>query len=231
MGSKWDKFVESFITNEGYTLVLEGLSATLRIALFGFAIGLILGIIIATVKVSSNKSKVVKGFSIFTDAYVGFFRGTPILVQLLLGHFVVFPLMGLKMPSIVEAILIFGLNSAAYVSEIIRSGILSVDPGQMEAGRSLGLSYPTTMIRIVFPQAIKNSLPSLGNEIIALIKDTSVASMCAVMDLTNAFQLVAGGREYIIPYCILALCYLVLVLALTLIIKLIERRLRAGDKR
>jgi polar amino acid transport system permease protein len=231
MGAKWNKFVESFIVNEGYKLVLEGLSATLRIALIGFVIGLILGIIIATIKVSSRKNKIVKALSVVADVYVGFFRGTPILVQLLLGHFVLFPLIGLNLPAIMEATLVFGLNSTAYVSEIIRSGILSVDVGQMEAGRSLGLSYSKTMIKIVFPQAIKNSLPSLGNEIIALIKDTSVASMVAVMDLTNAFQLVAGGKEYIIPYCVLALCYLVLVLILTLIIKLIERRMRASDKR
>ena len=143
-----------------------------------------------------------------------------------------FPVLGINLPSVLEATVVFGLNSGAYVSEIIRSGILSVDPGQMEAGRSLGLNYVHTMVRIVFPQAIKNSLPSLGNELIALIKDTSVATMVAVVDLTNAFQILAGGTyEFIVPYIVLALFYLVMVLTLSLIIKIIERRLRASDKR
>ena len=150
----------------------------------------------------------------------------------MLGHFLLFPILGINLPVVIEAIIIFGLNSGAYVSEIVRSGILSVDAGQMEAGRSLGLNYFQTMLRVVFPQAIKNSLPSLGNELIALVKDTSVASMITVIDLTNAFQLIgAGSYEYFIPYIMLAIFYLVIVMSLSLVIKLIERRLRASDKR
>lgn len=232
MAKKWNKFIKAFVTNEGYKMVLEGLSATAQIALFGFLIGLLLGLIIATIKVSAKNNKVVLILSKIGDVYVGFFRGTPIIVQLLLGHFVLFPIMGINLPSIMEAIIVFGLNSGAYVSEIIRSGILSVDAGQMEAGRSLGLSYVQTMIKVVFPQALKNSLPSLGNELIALVKDTSVASMVAVLDLTNAFQILASGTyEFIVPFIVLAMFYLVIVLILSAIIKIIERRLRASDKR
>lgn len=232
MAKKWNKFTKAFVTNEGYKMVLEGLSATAQIALFGFLIGLFLGLIIATIKVSAKRNKIVMVLSKIGDVYVGFFRGTPIIVQLLLGHFVLFPLLGISLPAIFEAVIVFGLNSGAYVSEIIRSGILSVDAGQMEAGRSLGLSYVQTMVKVVFPQAIKNSLPSLGNELIALVKDTSVASMVAVLDLTNAFQIIASGTyEFIVPFIVLALFYLTIVLILSLIIKLIERRLRASDKR
>ena len=126
----------------------------------------------------------------------------------------------------------FGLNSGAYVSEIIRGGILSIDVGQTEAGRALGLNYRQTMIKIVLPQAIKNVIPTLGNEFIALLKETSVVSFIAVVDITKSFQNIANSTyEYIVPYIVLAIVYLVLVLAVTGLIKLIERRLRASDKR
>ena len=154
------------------------------------------------------------------------------IVQLLLIHFVLFPLMGLEIPILIEAVLAFGLNSGAYVSEIMRGGILSVDIGQTEAGRALGLNYRQTMLRIILPQAVKNVVPTLGNEFIALLKETSVVSFITVVDLTKAFQNIANSTyEFIIPYIVLALVYLVLVLIVTAIIKLIERRLRASDRR
>ena len=232
MASKWNKFVRAFVDNEGYLTVIEGLKATAKIALFGFLIGLFIGIVVALVKIASDRNRVAKAFSVVGSIYVGFFRGTPIIVQLLIGHYVLFPLIGVHVNNLVEAIVIFGLNSGAYVSEIMRSGVLSVDIGQTEAGRAIGLSYFTTMRRIVLPQAFKNSLPALGNELIALIKDTSVASFVAVVDLTQSFRLLASGTyEFIVPYLILALVYLVIVLTLTLIIKLVERRLRKGDRR
>lgn len=231
MASKWHKFVVAFIDNNGYKTVLGGLKVTAKIALFGFLIGVVIGIIVALVKIAARRSKVASGFSVIGDVYVGFFRGTPIVVQLLIGHFVLFPLIGLKVDSVLEAILIFGMNSGAYVSEIMRSGVLSVDIGQTEAGRAIGLGYGTTMRRIVLPQAFKNSLPALGNELIALTKDTSVASFIALVDLTQSFRLLASGTyEFIIPYLILALIYLVIVIAMTIIIKLIERRLRKSDR-
>ena len=154
------------------------------------------------------------------------------VVQLLLSYYVALPLMGINLPSVTVATAVFGLNSGAYISEIMRGGILSVDIGQTEAGRALGLNYGQTMIRIVLPQAIKNVVPTLGNEFIALLKETSVVSFIAVIDLTKSFQNIANSTyEYIIPYIVLALVYLVLVLAVTGIIKLVERRLRAGDRR
>lgn len=228
---QWEVFVRTFVTNEGYKNVLLGLKNTAYIALFGFLIGIVIGTVVAVIKVSGKQSKVAKAISRIGDIYVGFFRGTPIIVQLLLIYYVLFPLMGVTVDKLIVAIVTFGINSGAYVSEIMRSGIQSVDVGQLEAGRSLGMSYTTTMLRVVIPQAVKNSLPSLGNELIALVKDTSVAGFIAVFDLTQAFKLIGSSSyAYIIPYVMLALFYLVIVLALTLIIKLIERRLRKSER-
>lgn len=231
--SSWNKFVRAFIENEGYKQVLSGLKATAQIALFGFIIGVVLGVIIAVVKIAGNRSKAGKVLAKICDVYVTFFRGTPIIVQLLLSYYLLFPLiLQINVDNILVAIITFGMNSGAYVSEIIRGGILAVDIGQTEAGRSLGLSYPSTMLRIVLPQAFKNTLPTLGNELIALVKDTSVVSFIAIVDLTNAFQLIGSGTyEFIIPYLMLALTYLVIVLVLTFIIRLIERRLRKSDRK
>lgn len=229
--SKWSKFVRFFVEYEGYVNVIEGLKNTAYIALIGFAIGLIIGSIIGIIKTSSNRNKFTAVLARICDVYVGFFRGTPILVQLLLSYYVLFPLMGINVDKVVVATITFGLNSGAYVSEIIRSGILSIDVGQLEAGRALGLSYSTTMVKIVLPQALKNSIPALGNELITIVKDTSVASIIAVLDLTQAFKFIGSGSfDYVMPYIILALFYLVIVIILTIIIKLIERRLRKGDK-
>jgi polar amino acid transport system permease protein len=193
---------------------------------------MVIGCLLATCKILPKSSFIVKLLSGFADFYVAIFRGTPMVVQLLLMHFVLFPLMNIDIDSKFEAVLAFGLNSGAYVSEIMRGGILSVDIGQTEAGRALGLNYGQTMLRIVLPQAIKNVVPTLGNEFIALLKETSVVGFIAVVDLTKAFQNIANSTyEYIIPYVVLALVYLVIVLAVTGIIKLVERRLRAGDRR
>ena len=232
MGAAWEVFVKQMITLEGYKKVLEGLGNTALIAIFGLLIGMVIGCLLATCKILPKSSIVVKILSGVSDVYVAIFRGTPMVVQLLLIHFVLFPLIGIQMPTILEAILAFGFNSGAYVSEIMRGGILSVDIGQTEAGRALGLNYGQTMMRIVLPQAIKNVVPTLGNEFIALLKETSVVSFITVVDLTKSFQNIANSTyEYIIPYIVLALVYLVLVLAVTGVIKLIERRLRAGDRR
>jgi polar amino acid transport system permease protein len=232
MGSSWDVFVKQMIDYEAYKKVLEGLGNTALIAIFGLLIGMVIGCLLATCKILPKSSPMIKTLSGFSDVYVAIFRGTPMVVQLLLIHFVLFPLIGVQIPTILEAILAFGFNSGAYVSEIMRGGILSVDIGQTEAGRALGLNYGQTMMRIVLPQAIKNVVPTLGNEFIALLKETSVVSFITVVDLTKAFQNIANSTyEYIIPYVVLALVYLVIVLAVTGIIKLIERRLRAGDRR
>lgn len=212
---------------------MEGFQNTLVIAVLGLIIGIVIGTILAVTKVIPQKKVLPKILSKLTDIYVGLFRGTPMVVQLLIFYYVLFPLMGMaNIPALSVAVVTFGMNSGAYVCEIMRSGILSVDKGQMEAGRAMGLNYAQTMFRIIIPQAVKNILPTLGNEFIVLIKDTSVASFITVVDLTKAFQLIGSANyEFLIPYIVLALCYLVIVYFITLIIKLLERRLRASDRR
>ena len=166
------------------------------------------------------------------DIYITVVRGTPMALQLFIMAFVILTIRGF--PQAVTAIIAFGINSGAYVAENIRAGILSVDIGQTEAGLSLGLSQKTTMMRIVIPQAIKNVIPAIGNELIALIKETSIVTMIGMQDLTAAAKNVGGGNNlasYFAPMVVAAIFYLAIVYALTFAIKIIERRLRASDKR
>ena len=222
-------FLKYFVDYGGYKTVLTGLLNTVIIAYGGLVIGIVIGSIVATIKLAGTRNKVAKIISYIGDCYTGIFRGTPIVVQLIIFHFVIFR--G-ALPSPWEATLVFGLNSGAYVAEIMRGGIQSVDVGQLEAGRTVGLSYVTTMFKVVLPQAVKNVVPTLGNELIALIKDTSVASYAATLDLNAAFTAIAGATyDYMIPYFVLALVYLVIVILLTVLIKLIERRLRRSEKK
>ena len=228
--SKFEIFWNQF-TLGGYKNFLEGLKNTALIALFGLLIGFLLGCIIATVKLIPKKHPVVDFFKALCNIYIMVFRGTPMVVQLLLMHFALFPLIGFNIDSVAEAMLIFGMNSAAYMSEMLRSGINAVDKGQMEAGRSLGFGFTATMTRIILPQAIKNILPTLGNEFIALIKETSIVSFIAVMDLTKSFQAIASSTlEYFVPYILLAVVYLVLVMIITWLIRLLERRLSKNER-
>ncbi len=233
LGKAWSLFYKVVVTNNGYTRILDGLKNTILIAVIGLIIGIFIGTLLAVTKVVPRKKLFAKVMSTLTDIYVGFFRGTPMVVQLLVFYYVLLPLLGLsKVPALSVAIVTFGMNSGAYVCEIMRSGILSVDKGQMEAGRALGLGYGRTMLKVVIPQAVKNILPTLGNEFISLVKETSVASFITVVDLTRAFQNVgAANYEYFIPYIILALCYLVIVYLITWAVKLLERRMRASDRR
>ena len=225
----WSKFKLQVFELEGYKTILTGLKNTLIIAIGGFVIGIILGAIIAILQLLPD-SKISKTLKSIAKGYVGFFRGTPIVVQLLLGWYVLKPILGIRNANaVIWGMVIFGMNSSAYVSEIIRGGILSVDKGQMEAGRSLGLSYYKTMVKIVLPQAFKNSLPSLGNELIAIVKETSVAGFVSVVDLQVAFKQQDTVYNPIICYLVLAVVYIILVVLFTILIKLIERRLRASD--
>ena len=231
---KWEVFWEKFGGPDGAwrRVIEEGLKNTLVIAFLGLAIGIVLGTIIAAVKVMPKYKLLPRVLDKVCAVYVGFFRGTPIVVQLLLAYYVLFPLMDVQLGSLNTCILVFGLNSAAYCSEIMRGGILSVDGGQMEAGRAVGMSYAATMMKIVVPQAIKNILPTLGNELIALVKDTSVVSFVAAVDLYKTFNEI-GNRtyEYIIPYTAMAVIYIVLVAIISLGVKLMERSLRKSDRR
>lgn len=228
----WNSFYEQFITYDGYKIVLQGLLNTMIIALVGLVIGIVIGTIVAVIHVAGTRNKVARVFAVVGDVYTTVFRGTPIVVQLLVFHFVLFPLMRLNVPGVWESVLVFGLNSGAYVSEIMRGGIQSVDVGQLEAGRTLGLSFTVTMLKVVFPQAIKNVIPTLGNELIAITKDTSVAGYVGTTDLTVAFRALASNNyQIIIPYLMLALVYLIIVIIFTVIIRAVERRLRKSERR
>ena len=224
-------FCRHFFEYGGYKNFFKGLGNTALIAVFGLLIGFLIGCVIATVKILPTKNKAAIVLKKICDVYIAIFRGTPMVVQLLLMHFALFPALGLNMSSVAEAMIIFGFNSGAYMAEILRGGINAVDAGQMEAGRSLGFGFGETMIRIILPQAIKNILPTLGNEFIALIKETSVVSFIAVLDLTKAFQNIAASTyEYFVPYIVLALVYLILVLVITWLISLMERRLKKNER-
>ena len=225
-------FIEHFITKGGYKVALQGLLVTVEIAIFGLIIGILLGTLIAIVRVMPKYRRLPKVLDVICSIYVGFFRGTPMVVQLLVGYYVLFPAMGIRLDGVVVAILIFGLNSAAYVSEMMRSGIQSVDIGQLEAARALGMPYGTAMLKIVIPQSIKNILPTLGNEFIMLIKDTSIVSFIAVVDITKAFRQIGDATyEYVIPYLFLALVYLIIIIGITLLIRLMERRLKKSERK
>lgn len=230
--NKWNLFIDTFLNKGGYKEVVTGLINTLIIALVALVIGIIIGTIIAAVEVQPKKGRVMTVLNKICTVYVAFFRGTPIVVQLLLGYFVILPLLGWNFSSVVVATMIMGLNSGAYVSEIMRSGILSVDVGQMEAGRAMGLNYGTTMRKIIIPQAIKNILPTLGNELISLIKETSVVSFIGVVDLYKAFRTIGSGNyEYMMPFLVMAVIYIVIILLITFGLRMMERGLRASDKR
>ena len=224
-------FIEQFITKGGYKTVLSGLLVTVEIAVLGLIIGILLGTVIAVVRVTPKYKVMPKILDGICNVYVAFFRGTPMVVQLLIGYYVLFPALNIAIDAVLVAVLIFGLNSAAYVSEIMRSGIQSVDIGQLEAARALGLPYSTSMLKIVIPQSIKNILPTLGNEFIVLVKDTSIVSFIAVVDLTKAFRQIGDATyEYVVPYLMLAAVYLVLVLGITFAIRDMERRLKRNER-
>ena len=231
-GQKLDKFIEIFIEYNGYVKVVEGLKNTLIIAVVGLIIGIIIGTLIATVRVVPKYKLLPRILNGICGFYVGLFRGTPIVVQLLVFYYVLLPLMGMRMTGFHVAIVVFGLNSGAYISEIMRSGIQSVDHGQMEAGRAVGLSFGTTMMKVVLPQAVKNILPTLGNEFIVLIKETSVVSFVGAADLYVAFNYIGSNSyEFMVPYLVMALIYIVLVLIISAGIKIMERSLRKSDRR
>ena len=235
MGSfdkKIAKFLDIMIDNGGYNKVLEGLKNTLLIALVGLAVGIIIGTLIATVRVVPKYKRLPRVLNGIASFYVGFFRGTPMVVQLLLFYYVLLPLLGVKSSGVQVSMIVFGLNSGAYISEIMRGGIMSVDRGQMEAGRALGLSFSVSMMKIVIPQAVKNILPTLGNEFIALIKETSVVSFVGAADLYVAFNYIGtNSYEFMVPYLAMAIIYIVIVMLITLGIKLMERGLAKSDRR
>lgn len=229
--AQWDSFVLEFITKKGYLNIFKGLGVTMQIAIIGLILGIIIGTLIATIRVLPKYKLIVKIFDKICSVYVAFFRGTPMIVQLLVGYWVLFPVLGISIDGILVASIIFGLNSGAYVSEIMRGGINSVDKGQMEAGRAVGLSFGTTMIKIVIPQAVKNIMPTLGNEFITLIKETSVVYFISVVDLCRSFQQLGGpSSQFVVPYLVMAVFYIVIVLIVSLLVKLLEKIFSKYDK-
>ncbi len=233
------EFILNFIEKNRWKMLLTGLENTLIITFFALLIGVALGSVIALVRTTWNQTRssmhggvgrvLLKIADAFCRVYTTVIRGTPVVVQLMIMYFIIF---ASSDNGVMIAVVAFGLNSAAYVSEIFRGGILAVDKGQNEAGRSLGLSYWQTMVHIIAPQVLKNVLPTLANEFIVLIKETSVAGYVAVMDLTFAGNRIRGATfSAFMPLFAVALVYLILVMFFTWLVGKLERRLRQGDLR
>jgi His/Glu/Gln/Arg/opine family amino acid ABC transporter permease subunit len=227
-----NQFYDTMIKDNRWLMLVSGLKNTLIIAFFALIIGVVIGTLVAIIKVMqvmNPKSKLLRFFGFLCNIYINIIRGTPVVVQLLIMYFVIFV-------SVTNAVLIaiisFGLNSGAYVAEIMRAGIMAVDKGQTEAGRSLGLSVTQTMKSIILPQAIKNILPALGNEFITLLKETSIAGYVAIQDLTKAGDRIRFSTyDPFTPLIVVASIYLVIVLGLTWILGKFERRLAKSDNR
>lgn len=231
MDNFFEKIVELFTTPEYIESLLHGFLLTMQISFFAIIIGLILGTVIALVD-TAQKSRWMIIPKFICKIYTTIIRGTPMALQLFIMFFVIFAIRGF--PQIITAILAFGFNSAAYVAEVIRSGIQSVDNGQTEAGLALGLSRFTIFRKIVAPQAIKNIIPALGNEIITVIKETAIVSMVGLYDLNMAAKDIGSGQNmasYIVPMFVAAMFYLAVVYLITFVIKRIEKKLRESDSR
>lgn len=231
MNEFFNKLVELFTTPEYIDSLLHGFLLTMQISFFAILIGLLLGTIIALVD-TARPSKWMILPKFISRVYTTIIRGTPMALQLFIMFFVIFAIRGF--PQLIIAILAFGFNSGAYTAEVIRSGIQSVDPGQREAGLALGLSNLTIFRKIIAPQAIKNIIPALGNEIITVIKETAIVSMVGLYDLNMAAKDIGSGQNmasYIVPMFVAALFYLAVVYLITFIIKRIEKRLRKSEMR
>ena len=221
---------DNVIANDRYMLYFHGLGRSLYITLGALLLGVVLGCIVAIVKVYSKDYKGLKPVSWLCDGYVTLIRGTPMTVQLLIIYYVVFASAKANMAPYI-AMFAFGLNSGAYVSEIVRGGILSVDIGQTEAGRSLGMTTNQTMWHIVLLQAVKTILPSLGNELIVLFKETAIVGYIAIQDLTKAADLIRSRTYSPVPLLVAAVMYLIVVMLMTWGLKSFERRLAKSDRR
>ena len=224
-----DKAVPAFITQDRWKLYLEGFGVTLQVAFFAAIIGIIIGTIVALMKLSRTRRGKKTIFARIADIYIDVIRGTPSVLQLLIMWFVI---MATTNNGILVASLSFGINSGAYVAEIIRAGILAVDKGQMEAGRALGLTNAQTMVYIIIPQAIKNVLPPLGNEFIVLLKETAIVGYVSLSDLTRvANQISSRTYEAFMPLIGSAIIYFVTIKIITILLEKLERRLRKSDNR
>ena len=217
----YDSFYMSVIYDNRYEYILEGLGNTLLISLFAVIIGIVIGIIVALIRTNYEKNGRMKLANSIAKFYVNVVRGTPVILQLMIIYYVIFETVDINI--VLVGILAFGINSGAYVSEIIRAGINSVPDGQMEAGYALGLKYGQVMRYIILPQALKNILPALGNEFITLIKETSVGAYIGIVELTKASDIIASRTyDYFFPLFIIAIIYLILTLGLTKVVNTME---------
>lgn len=228
----WNQFVDTFTRNfidgNNWHYIVDGLLTTIKITFFAVLVGIIIGALVGTIRSTYEKTHKLKALNFVCNLYLTVIRGTPVLVQLLIIYYVIFA--SVRIDKTLVAVLAFGINSGAYVAEIFRSGIMSIDNGQFEAGRSLGFNYPQTMWYIIMPQAFKNVLPALCNEFIALLKETSVAGYIGLQDLTKGGDIIRS-RTYsaYMPLLAVAILYLVIVLIFTQLIKILERRLRQSE--
>lgn len=224
-----NEFYVAVIKDQRYLSYLDGLKNTILISILAILLGIVIGLVVAVIKVATAQNKKLRIFNALCNVYITIIRGTPVMVQLLIIYNLIFTARDTN--EIIVGAVCFGINSGAYVAENIRAGIESIDKGQMEAGRSLGLNYLQTMKSIIIPQAIKNILPALGNEFIVLIKETSVAGVIAVTDLTKAAQYVGSATWRILPpLFVAAVCYLIMVIGLTKLLNVFERRMAQGDR-
>ena len=223
------KFQQDFIESDRYLYLLRGLGNTLLIAALAVILGIVLGFLVAIIRSTHDKHGGLNILNFICKVYLTIWRGTPTMVQLLIMYYIILVALDNK---ILVAVIAFGLNSAAYVAEIVRAGILAVDKGQTEAGRSLGLSKAQTMIYIVIPQAIKNVLPPIGNEFIVLLKETAIVGYVSLTDLTRAAnQISSRTYEAFMPLIGAAVIYFVIIKILTILLGVLERRLRKSDNR
>ena len=221
-------FISNFIDDNRWRYITDGLKITLLVTVFAVLIGVVLGFLIAIVRTTHDKTGKLKILNAICKVYLTVIRGTPVVVQLMIIYCILFG--SVDISKVVVAIVAFGINSGAYVAEIFRSGIMSIDNGQFEAGRSLGFNYAQTMMYIVMPQAFKNVLPTLCNEFISLLKETSVSGYIALQDLTKGGDIIRS-RTYdaFMPLIAVALIYLAMVMIFTKLVSLLERRLRNSD--
>ena len=223
-----DTFILNFIDDNRWRYIADGLKVTLIVTVFAVLMGVLLGFLIAIVRTTHDKTGKLKILNAICKVYLTVIRGTPVVVQLMIIYFIIFG--SVDISKVLVAIVAFGINSGAYVAEIFRSGIMSIDNGQFEAGRSLGFNYAQTMMYIIMPQAFKNVLPTLCNEFISLLKETSVSGYIALQDLTKGGDIIRS-RTYdaFMPLIAVALLYLAMVMIFTKLVSLLERRLRNSD--
>ena len=222
------EFILNFIEDNRWKYIVDGLKITLIVTIFAVLIGVLLGFLIAIVRTTHDKTGKLKILNAICKVYLTVIRGTPVVVQLMIIYFIIFG--SVDISKVLVAIIAFGINSGAYVAEIFRGGIMSIDEGQFEAGRSLGFNYAQTMMYIIMPQAFKNVLPTLCNEFISLLKETSVSGYIALQDLTKGGDIIRS-RTYdaFMPLIAVALIYLAMVMIFTKLVSLLERRLRNSD--